>query len=100
MACCSHDNRDSACSKQLSRAAQASFGDFFIFRMDEILEGRFNGGFARAATVRSAAHVESCSMPASVLLTPAQSTQVSSSEFAAAQMDPVAAFSAPIARHM
>lgn len=33
-------------------ALQVSFGDFAIFRMDEILEGRFNGGFARAATVR------------------------------------------------
>lgn len=53
----------------------ASFGDFSIFRMDEVLEGRFNGGFARAATI-------------------------SGTEFAAAQPDPVAAFSAPIAKHM
>jgi putative heme iron utilization protein len=52
-----------------------SFGDFAIFRMDEILEGRFNGGFARAATIPAA-------------------------EFAAAQSDPVAGFSAPIATHM
>ncbi len=35
----------------LCTTVQASFGDFSIFRMDEILEGRFNGGFARAATV-------------------------------------------------
>lgn len=31
---------------------QVNFGDFSWFRMDDTVEGRFNGGFARAATVR------------------------------------------------
>lgn len=51
------------------------FGDFTWFRMEESTEGRFNGGFARAAT-----------------LSPA--------EYSNAQADPVAGFSAPIAVHM
>lgn len=51
------------------------FGDFTWFRMNEVIEGRFNGGFARAATL-------------------------SPSEYSNAQSDPVAGFSAPIAGHM
>ncbi len=51
------------------------FGDFAWFRMNEVVEGRFNGGFARAAVL-------------------------SSDDILGAQADPVAAFSAPIAKHM
>jgi len=51
------------------------FGDFSWFRMDETVEGRFNGGFARAATISAA-------------------------DFKHATPDPVAPFSAPVAGHM
>lgn len=40
---------------------QVDFGDFTWFQMDEAAEGRFNGGFARAATVISRCSSSACS---------------------------------------
>ena len=53
----------------------ANFGDFKMYRMDEILDVSFVGGFARAGGV-----------------TPA--------EYAAAAVDPCLAFAAPVMQHM
>jgi hypothetical protein len=80
-----------------------SFGDFAIFRMDELVEGRFNGGFARAATVHSNALLFIVSIKGRIKLALTNDRlhlQISAAEFASAQPDPVAGFSAPIAKHM
>ena len=62
----------------LSRHPQSfwvEFGDFTWFRMDQVLSARVVGGFARAG-------------------------KVSGEEYAAANVDPVAAFSGPVCGHM
>lgn len=51
------------------------FGDFSWWRLDEVLQARVVGGFARAG-------------------------KVAGDEYAAAQPDPIAPFSAPVAGHM